>query len=157
MKRFVLLAVFLLVSGCCLFKHTPTVVLKDSVVVHHNYIDSTIIKDSTVIIPVEKIVDIVRPYDTLHLESSLAIATAWADTTLGVLKGELKNKKEFQTKIVYRDRIQRDTVEKVSIKEVPVPTIKVQYKTHKIVTILALLGCFAFAYGVVKIYRKFFP
>lgn len=155
MKRFVLLLVFLLVSGCGLFKHTPTVVLKDSVVVHHNYIDSTIIKDSTVIIPVEKIVDIA--YDTLKLESSLAVATAWADTTLGVLRGELKNKQNFQTKIVYRDRIQRDTVKKVEYKEVPVPTIKVQYKTPKIISILALLGCFAFCYGIVKVYRKFFP
>ena len=155
MKRFLLLTLCLCIGGCCLFKHTPTVVLKDSVVVHHNYIDSTVIKDSTVIIPIEKIVDIA--YDTLKLESSLAVATAWADTTLGVLKGELRNKKEFQTKIVYRDRIQRDTIEKVSIKEVPVEVTKVQYKTPKIVTILALLGCFAFCYGIVKVYRKFFP
>lgn len=157
MKRFVLLFALLFVSGCGLFKHTPTVVLKDSVVVHHNYIDSTVIKDSTVIIPVERIVDIVRPYDTLKLESSLAVATAWADTTLGVLRGELKNKQNFQTKIVYRDRIQRDTVEKVSIKEVPVEVTKIKYKTPKIVSILALLGCFAFCYGIVKVYRKFFP
>ena len=82
--------------------------------------DSLVIRyqDCVRVIPVERVVDIVRQYDTLFLETSIAKAKSYIDTTTYVLKGEIENKNEFVQKIVYKDRIEfRDSL---VYKEVPV-------------------------------------
>ena len=74
----------------------------------------------------ERYVDIASVYDTLHLETSYAEATAYIDTSYRALKGTIENKDnvpvktqiKWKEKIVYRDSIR--TVEK----EVPVEVIK---------------------------------
>ena len=136
-------------AGCGVLKKPP--VIRDSIAVHHTYID--VIRDSVVVVPVERVVNVVKGYDTLRMETSLAVATAWADTTLGVVKGELKNKQNFSTKIEYREIVKTDTLYRY--KEVPKEVIKVKYRTPKSVAFLALLGVLGIGYVAVKIWRKF--
>lgn len=153
MKRFILLFVFLLV-GCGTVK-PPVFVGKDSTVVHHIYKDSTIFKDSTVLIPVEKIVDIAP--DTIFLETSLAKAKAWQDSTTHLLKGELVNKKDFQTKVIWKERVveRKDTIYKD--KEIPVPyeVEKIKKVIPKFVKFMAFLGLFFIGYLIWKAYQRF--
>lgn len=99
------------VAGCGLFKHQPSP--QEQTIVH--YKDSTIVRDSVVVIPVpvEKIVDVVPVYDTLYMETSLARATAHVDTALHLLRGSIENRQDNPVEVVvqYRDRIVvRDSV-----------------------------------------------
>lgn len=64
-----------------------------------NYKDSIRIKDSIVVIPVERIVDIVPQYDTLKLETTQAKAKAYVDTTLHLLRGSIENKDKAKTEV----------------------------------------------------------
>lgn len=78
-----------------------------------NVRDSLVIsyRDSIKIIPVEKIVDVVPTYDTLKMETSVAKAKAFVDTTTHTLKGSLENKKEIEYKYIFKDRIEyRDSI-----------------------------------------------
>ena len=87
----------------------------------YTYKDSTVIRDSLryVDLPVERIVDRVAVYDTLELETSLAKAVVWVDTSKHALSGDIRNKEKAKIKVEYRDRIiYRDSVH---TKEVPVP------------------------------------
>ena len=116
MKKFLaLFAAFVLVLSCGITKPTPgtnsQVNVRDSVVVHK--------VDSIVVIPVERVVDVVAQYDTLTLETNKAKATAYVDTTLHVLKGKIENKSGVEYKYIYKDKIvYRDSI---TVKEVPVP------------------------------------
>ena len=64
-----------------------------------NYRDSIRIRDSIVVIPIEKIVDVVPAYDTLKLETTQARAKAYVDTTLHLLKGSIENKDKAKTEV----------------------------------------------------------
>lgn len=114
------------VSSCGLLQK---VVVKEEI--HHTYRDSLIlnIKDSINVIPVERYVDIVPDYDTLKLETSLAQAQAYVDTSKHQLKGEIKNKNTFtqQIKTEYKYITKVDSV---YIKE-PVPYPVIEYKVPK--------------------------
>lgn len=118
MKKLALfLTIVLAIAGCGLFKHTPPA-YNDHTEVH--YKDSIRWHDSTVFkeIPVEKIVNIVPVGDSSHLETSLAISDAWADTmglhhTLNNKEGSIPVKVQWRDRIIYKDSIQ--------IKEKPVP------------------------------------
>lgn len=153
MKRFILLFVFLLV-GCGTVK-PPVFVGKDSTVVHHIYKDSTIFKDSTVVIPVEKVIDIAP--DTLFLETSLAKAKAWADTSLHLLKGELVNKKDFKTKVILKERIvlKIDTLYKDRKVPAPYEVLKIKKVIPKFVKFMAFLGLIFIGYLIWKAYQRF--
>lgn len=78
--------------------------LKDSTV--------TVFRDSVLFIPVERVVDVVLPYDTLKMETSLASSTAYVDTATHTLKGTLENKKgvefKYKERNVYKEH--RDTI-----------------------------------------------
>ena len=96
-KIFLIIALALGIAGCKTIQYVPietghTTEVKDSTAVH--YIDSIRIKDSIRVIPIERYIDIVKPVDTLHLETSLAEATAFFDGDF--LKGEIHNKKGFE-------------------------------------------------------------
>lgn len=125
----------------------------------YNYKDSTVVNvvDSTVYIPVERIVDVVPPYDTLHLETSKAVADAWVDTTMHVLRGSIENKTGIEYKYKYKDKI----VVKDSIvtKEVPVPVEVVkEVKTHfwyeKILWVLSLVSLIMIGKKIYPIIKK---
>ena len=64
-----------------------------------NYKDSIRIKDSIVIIPIERIVDIVPQYDTLKMETTQARAKAYVDTTFHLLRGSIENKNKAKTEV----------------------------------------------------------
>lgn len=63
--------------------------------------DSLLIRDSTVVIPVERVVDIVPAYDTLILETSLARSESYVDTVSHILRGKIENKNTFSHQIKY--------------------------------------------------------
>ena len=125
----------------------------------YNYIDTTIVHtvDSTVLIPRERIVDIVPEYNHLVLETDMAKAEAYLDTTLHALRGSIENKKDIQYKYkyIYKDKIvYRDsliTVEKPV--EVPVP-VKTHYPYEKWLWIISILSLLYVGY---KIYVKAIP
>ena len=64
-----------------------------------NYKDSIRIRDSIVVIPVERIVDVVPVYDTLKLETTQARAKAYVDTTLHLLRGSIENKDKAKAEV----------------------------------------------------------
>ena len=112
--------------GCGILKK-PAVQPSNQTV--YTYKDSTVIRDSLryVDLPIERIVDRVAVYDTLDLETSLARARAWVDTSKHSLVGEMQNKDKAKIKVEYRDRIiYRDSVH---TKEVPVPYEVIVEKT----------------------------
>lgn len=153
--RILAILIMLLLLCSCGVSKPPVMIGKDSTVIHHVYKDTTIIKDSTVVIPVERVIDIAP--DTLYMETSLARARAWADTSLHLLKGELINKKDFQTKVIWKERIvlKIDTLYKD--KEVPAPyeVLKIKKVIPKFVKFMAFLGLFFIGYLIWKAYQRF--
>lgn len=153
--RILAILIMLLLLCSCGVSKPPVMIGKDSTVIHHVYKDTTIIKDSTVVIPVERVIDIAP--DTLYMETSLAKAKAWADTSLHLLKGELINKKDFQTKVIWKERIvlQIDTLWKD--KEVPTPyeVEKIKKVIPKFVKFMAFLGLIFVGYLIWQLYKRF--
>ena len=96
-KRFILYIIFILsFIGCSTTRYVPVKETEKEVV---NFKDSIQIRDSIVIIPVERIVDIVPQYDTLKLETTQAKAKAYVDTTLHLLRGSIENKDKAKTEV----------------------------------------------------------
>lgn len=96
-KRFIIYIIFILsFIGCSTTRYATVSGVEKEVT---NYKDSIRIRDSIVVIPVERIVDIVPQYDTLKLETTQAKAKAYVDTTLHLLRGEIENKGETKTEI----------------------------------------------------------
>ena len=92
-----LFIIFLLTFiGCSTTRYVPIKETEREVV---NYKDSIRIRDSIVVIPVERIVDIVPQYDTLKLETTQARAKAYVDTTLHLLRGSIENKDKAKTEV----------------------------------------------------------
>lgn len=82
-----------------------------------NYVDSLVIRDTTVIHTETRIKDYTIIPDTLKLEGAHSSAKAYVDTTNKMLAGELKEK-PWKEKIVYKDKlVYRDSI---VTKEVPV-------------------------------------
>ena len=158
MKKVFVIAILtaLIAHSCGLFHKTPTVVIKDSLRVVNLYRDSVIIKDSTVLIPVEKIVDLVRSYDTLKLETSLAKSTAYIDTTTYTLRGSLENKSKVQfiDRIVYELKETHDTI--YHDKPAPYPVVEIQRKSPLFTRIFAWIGGLLALAVVAKIANKYF-
>ena len=82
--------------GCSTTRYAPVKDIEKEVT---NHKDSIRIRDSIVVIPVERIVDIVPAYDTLKLETTQARAKAYVDTTLHLLKGSIENKDKTKTEV----------------------------------------------------------
>ena len=98
-KRFnILLFIILILTfmGCSTTRYAPVKEIEKEVT---NYKDSIRIKDSIVVIPVERIVDIVPAYDTLKMETTQAKAKAYVDTTLHLLRGSIENKNKAKTEV----------------------------------------------------------
>lgn len=93
----ILFTVFLLsFVGCSTTRYATVSGVEKEVT---NYKDSIRIRDSIVVIPVERIVDIVPQYDTLKLETTQARAKAYVDTTLHLLRGSIENKDKAKTEV----------------------------------------------------------
>lgn len=149
-KISVILSILIFLSSCSCFKHVP----REEI--HYVQKDSTILKivDSIRIIPVEKVIDIVHTYDTLKLETSLAQAEAFVDTTTHTLKGKIENKKGVEKCV----KIVEKYVEKCDTIYVKVPvTVEVEKPVKHIpkffwgTLVYAVLATLLFA---VKIYLK---
>ena len=92
-----LFIIFLLTfMGCSTTRYVPVKEVEKEVT---NYKDSIRIRDSIVVIPIEKIVDIVSIYDTLKMETTQAKAKAYVDTTLRLLRGSIENKDKAKTEV----------------------------------------------------------
>ena len=143
-----LISIICLFIGCSTIKQIP---IETKTVVE--YRDTTIWKDSLIYTPVEVVKEVVPQMDTLNMETSLATATAYVDTTTNTLKGSIKNKKGITEQIKWREKIvYRDSL---VTQEVPVEVqVEKQVKVHpwyeKILLVLSLLA-------VVMIGRKIYP
>jgi len=156
MERIITLIIsLLLIVSCGVTK--PTVPIETI----YNYRDSVIVRvDSIKVdVPIERYVDIVNYTDTLTLETSVAKAIAYADTTTRTLKGEIKNKPtQLKKEIVYQDRV----IEKEVYKDKPVYVeVEKEVKVHpwyeRILWFLSLIGCTSIIYIGYKIYVKAIP
>lgn len=128
-------------------EHEKETNIKDSIIYN--------IRDSITVIPVERIVDIVPQYDTLTLETSLAKAKAYVDTTLHVLRGNIENKETFT------QHTQKEEKEKIKVKyifeEKPIPykveVTKVKHPAYE--KWLWLIVVASLAYFGIKLKKKF--
>lgn len=97
MKHFnIFLFILLSFVGCSTTRYATVSGVEKEVT---NYKDSIRIRDSIVVIPVERIVDVVPTYDTLNLETTQARAKAYVDTTLHLLRGSIENKNNSKTEV----------------------------------------------------------
>ena len=133
--------------GCSTTRYVPVKEIEKEVT---NYKDSIRIKDSIVVIPVERIVDIVPAYDTLNLETTQARAKAYVDTTLHLLRGSIENKDKAKTEVreVIRFVERTDTV----YVEKPVP-YEVEKRVRYVPAIYKLSLIFMIATIVLAIIR----
>lgn len=92
----ILIAFLLSFVGCSTTRYVPVKEVEREVV---TYRDSIRLRDSIVVVPVERIVDIVPVYDTLRMETTQAKAEAYVDTTLHLLRGRMENKGETKVEI----------------------------------------------------------
>lgn len=152
MKKILYLTVLLLLTfGCGVTKKTIQI---DHVTETH-YVDSTRWHDSTIyyIVPIERYRDYTSLLDTLKLETSLAKAEAYVDTTNNTLKGSIENKKDsIKTVIKWKERIvQKDSL---VYKEVPVEVEKEVTKYPKSYWWFMGFTILAALYVALKIYMR---
>lgn len=93
---FLFITFILTFIGCSTTRYATVSGVEKEVV---NYKDSIRIRDSIVVIPIERIVDVVPAYDTLKMETTQAKAKAYVDTTLHLLKGSIENKDKAKTEV----------------------------------------------------------
>ena len=93
---FLFITLLLSFMGCSTTRYVPVKEIEKEVT---NHKDSIRIKDSIVVIPVERIVDVAPVYDTLKLETTQARAKAYVDTTLHLLRGSIENKDKAKTEV----------------------------------------------------------
>ena len=150
MKHFniFLFIIFLLTFvNCSTTRYVPVKETEKEVV---NFKDSIQIRDSIVVIPVERIVDVVPTYDTLRMETSQARAKAYVDTALHLLRGSIENKDKSKTEVreVVRFVERTDTI----YVEKPVP-YEVEKRVRYVPAIYKLSFIFMIAAIVLTVLR----
>lgn len=140
-----------LFASCSTVKYIPVEGKTETVV---NYIDSVRVKDSVVVVPIERIVDIVAQYDTLYLETSLAKSTAYVDTTFHALRGSIENKEQIIYRNRWKDRIVEKTDSVYIEKPVPYEVEVVKTVTPKWAKWTLIITLFALFYIGYKIVQK---
>lgn len=110
------LLVLLGIGGCGTTKYIPIESKKQTKV---EVRDSVIYKDSIIYIPQERIVEVVPSIDTLFMEIETAEATAYLDTAILMLRGELKSKKKETVKYIERIEV-RERIDTTYI-QIPQP------------------------------------
>ena len=116
-KKLVYFTLCLLVFTACKTIQYVPVKERVEVAVHDTtYLHKT---DTLVQIPETTIADYINVADTLRLEAPYAVASAWVDSTLGILKGRLVQGGKLPVQIVERERVvYKDSI---SYQEKPVP------------------------------------
>lgn len=152
MKKVLYLTILLLIAfSCGVSKKTIQI---DHITETH-YVDSTRWHDSTIyyIVPIERYRDYTSLLDTLKLETSLAKAEAYVDTTNNTLKGSIENKKDsIKTVIKWKERIvQKDSL---VYKEVPVEVEKEVVKYPKSYWWFMGFTILAALYVALKVYMR---
>lgn len=149
-----LLATLLLMVACATVRPVPTentnvqLIIRDSVVIHNDTV--------RIDVPVERYVDVVRQYDTLRLETSIAKSEAYVDTLTHTLKGKLEHKPTaLKTEIKYVDRIVTEYRDSVVTKEIPVEVEVVRETVPKWSWYLLAINVLALIILAVRIYLKF--
>ena len=146
LKSFLITGLILAFFGCSPIRKT---IITEKVEVVQR--DSTVLRDSVIITPVEKVVEIAP--DTLYMETSLAKARAYFDTTICMLKGNMENKQQLVQKIAYREKtVFRDSL---VYKPVPVEVEKPVKYTPKFVKGLAGVGIISILLFILMIVKKF--
>lgn len=117
--------------------------------------DSISIRDSVIVVPVERYVDVAP--DTLFMETSLAKAKAYLDTSINMLRGTLENKQQVIYKTKYVDKWHtKDSLVYVE-KEVPVDKIvKVKNKTNGFLLGWFICSILAIVAFILKKFHIFF-
>lgn len=151
MKKILILILSILccITACKTIQYVP---IKGDTVVE--YRDTTIWKDSLIYTPVEVVKEVVPYMEPLYMETSLAKAEAYVDTTTNTLKGKIENKKGITEQIKWREKI----VYKDSIvtQEIPVEVEKIITKTkHPFYEwLLWVISILSIGYVAIKIYLK---
>lgn len=149
-RHLVFILLGLLVLSCKVqyvpVKETEYVTVHDTTYLHRT--------DTLVQVPEFNLADYAGLCDTLVLQSSVAEATAWVDSSLMVLKGRLVQSGTIPVQIVERERIV--TKDSIVYKDVPVPVEVVRTVHPKYEWVLwvwgvvALLGFALLAYCKIK-------
>lgn len=150
MKKLILIALAILTLGCSPIRRVVTEYKTEYVIK-----DSLNVRDSVIVVPVERYVDIAP--DTLTMETSLAKATAYLDTSIHMLRGSIENKQQIIYKYKYIDRWHtKDSLVYVE-KEVPVDKIvKVKNKTNGFLLGWFICSILAIVVFVLKKFHIFF-
>lgn len=154
MKRalLIILTILSLITSCKTIQYVP--IESDTKI---EYRDTTIYRDSVVYTPIEVVKEVVPELDTLKMETSLAEASAYVDTTTNTLKGSIRNKKGITEKIKYKEKIvYRDSI---VTQEIPVEVeVEKEVKVHpwyeRILWFLSVIGCTSIIYIGYKVYGK---
>lgn len=148
--RCIALFLVLLMVGCKTTKQTIITPKEHEIKV---FKDSVVLRDSVVVIPIEKETDISKITDTLTLETSLAIAKSWIDDEQ--LRGTIQNKKQYQNRATTITKYVevRDTI----IRYVPQPyeVIKEVRYVPKIYKYALIILCLILGFYGFKLYKKF--
>ena len=157
-KRFfggILLLLLIFIIGMYGCKPQQVIVEKEKVF----YVQSDSVRyiDSTVMVPVEVYRDYSSFKDTLFLESSIAKAVAWNDTSNWMLNGYIENKQAIQYKYIERLKVIRN--DSIVELEKPIPYTVVEEKKviptfAWICIIWSVITLISIGYGL---YRKFRP
>lgn len=115
--------------------------------------DTVVLKSDTVrvAVPVEKIVEVVPQTDTIMLETSVAKAEAWVDST--GLHGKIENKRvelKKEIQVVERVRVKTERV------EVPVEVIKEKRVIPKWLWLSLAVNLAVVVYIVLKLRRLWY-
>lgn len=141
----------LLLLGCSTIKYIP---VKEYVTVTET--QTEYLRDTLIQVKVEK--EFVRDYtgllDTLQLETSYALSSAWVDTTRNTLAGTIKNKdKVIDVPVAVKEKV--IVKDSLVYKDVPVPvevvkTVHPKYEAWLwtwLVLSVAALVVFAYLWG----------
>lgn len=153
MKKLVsILIIILLAFSCSTIKYVP---IKGDTVVE--YRDTTIFRDSIIYTPQEVVKEVVPQFDTLNIETSLASATAFVDTTTRTLKGSIKNKKgvtetiKYKEKVVYRDSV---VTQEIPVEVQVTKEVKTHFWYEKILWVLSLVSLIMIGKKIYPIIKK---
>lgn len=99
-KCLILVALAVIYTACSTIKYVPIATETNTEVR-----DSIIYRDSVIYVPKEVIKEIVPQLDTLKMQNSYSIATAYLDTTYNALRGTLESKENVVYRYIEREKI----------------------------------------------------